>query len=108
VVADVTVSAQGAWALVLIEGNDVEDELELDGTLRAGAAAGAGIVVLVGGADPLNGDGVGAAVVVAGGAVCATAFVVAIRRTIPATAPRRSHRSGKANVGRTGIIAGDP
>ena len=115
VVADVTVNAHGAWALVLIEGND-DDELELDGTLNVGPEVGGGDVdvVVVGGAagvDPANGDGAAVVVVGAaapGGAVCAPAFIVAVRRTIPATAPRRSHRSGNTNVDRLGIIAGDP
>jgi hypothetical protein len=108
VVADVTVSAHGACALVLIDGND-EDELELDGTLRVGPAVGVGIVEVLGDADvdPLKGDGVGAATVL-GGAVWAPAFAVAIRRTIPVTAPLRSHLSGKANVNGLGVIAGDP
>jgi hypothetical protein len=115
VVADVTVNAQGACAVVLIDGND-EDELELDGTLNVGPEVGGGAVVVVAvggaaGADPLNGDG-GAAVVVGaaapGGAVCAPAFIVVVSRTMPATAPRRSHRSGNVNVDRLGIIAGDP
>ena len=110
VVAEVMVAGQGAWALVLIEGNDDEDELALDGTLRVGACAGAGIVVVldVVGADALNGDGVGAGVTAAGGAVWALTFAVATRTTMLATAPRRSHRSGKENVDRLGIIAGDP
>jgi hypothetical protein len=115
VVAEVTVNAHGAWALVLIEGND-EDELEpLDGTLNVGPDTGGAdvVVVVVGGAagvDPANGDGavtvVGAAA--PGGAVCAPALIVAVSRTSPPTAPRRSHRSGNANVDDLGIIAGDP
>ncbi len=101
---------QGAWALVLIDGNDDEDELELEGTLRVGADCGVGIVVAAaGGAEAPKGDDVdGAGVTAAGGAVWAPTLVVATRKTIPATAPRRSHRSGTANVGELGIIAGDP
>jgi hypothetical protein len=110
VVAEVTVAAQGAWALVLMEEDEPDPELELDGTLNVGAGGGGGIVELVAAAadDPLKGDGaavVGAAAPV--GAVCAPAFI-AVKRIMPATAPRRTHRSGKANVDRRGIIAGDP
>ena len=108
VVADATVCAHGAWALVLIEGNDDEDELEVDGTLSVGAGGGVGIVVDDAEVGPLKGDGGGAAVVAAGGAVCAPAFVATVKNTIPATAPRRNHRLGKTNVDRLGIIAGDP
>jgi hypothetical protein len=96
---------------VLIEGNDDEEELELDGTLRVGPEAGVGIVVAAAGgaaADAVKGDDVGAGVVAAGGAVCAPTLDVAIMRTIPATAPLRSHLSGQANVDRLGIIVGDP
>jgi hypothetical protein len=112
VVADVTVSAQGAWAVVLIEGNEGE-ELELVGTLNVGPAGGVELVVLVGagaGVDEPNGEGVADVdgVVTPGGAVCAPAFIVAIRATIPASAPRRSHRSGRAGVDTLRIIAGDP
>jgi hypothetical protein len=66
----VTVATHGAWALVLIEGNAV-DELELDGTLTVGPDAGGAVVVVVGaaaGVVPLNGDGGAAAVVVVGAA----------------------------------------
>ena len=111
-VADVTVDAQGAWADVLMDG---KDEDELDGTLKVGPALEEELVEEVDGvdgADELNGDGGAADVVVGaaapGGAVCAPAFIVAVRRTIPAIAPRRSHRSGNANVDTLGIIAGDP
>ena len=111
-VADVTVGAQGAWAFVLIDGDD-EPELELDGTLNVGPGGGAAIVELVVDAadDPLKGEGAAAVTVVGdvapGGAVCAPAFI-AVRSAIPATAPRRSHLSDKASVDRFRIIAGDP
>jgi len=61
VVAEVTVNAHGAWALVLIDGNE-PDELELDGTVSVGGGGGVGIVELVEEAadDPLKGDGGGA------------------------------------------------
>ena len=97
---------------MLIDGNEDEEELELDGTLRVGPDDGAGIVVVgaAGVDDELNGDAVdvGAGVIAAGGAVCAPTFDVASRATIPATDPRRSQRSGRANVDRLGVIAGDP
>jgi hypothetical protein len=97
---------------VLIDGNDDDEELELDGTLRVGPDDGAGIVVVVeetaGGDDALNGDAVGAGVMAAGGAVCAPTFVVASIATMPATDPWRSQRFGRANVDRLGVIAGDP
>ena len=115
VVAEVTVNAHGAWALVLIDGNE-PDELELDGTVSVGGGGGVGIVELVEEAadDPLKGAGGGAAAVAVvgaaapGGAVWAPTFVVKVKSTVPTTAPRRTHRSGMASVDRLRIIAGDP
>ena len=111
VVAEVTVGAHGAWALVLIDGNDDEEELELEGTLKVGVVCGVGIVVVVGGAvvdDALKGDGVAAGVTAAGGGIWALTLVVASRNTMPTTDPRRRQRCEGACVDRFGIIAGDP
>jgi hypothetical protein len=117
VVAEVTVSAQGACAEVLIEGYE-DDELELDGALVAGAEVELGTEIAPAGAegiDPPKGDGGAAEAVIGaaapGGAVCAPAapaLRVAVRMAIPVTALRRSQRSGEADVGRLRIIAGDP